>query len=107
MNLNLQSTKIATPRWKVGDQHHYLEIQRYHGYTDENLARPGKTLSKHQHWYAVLCTCGEVEVVNQGNLLSRNACCQCGNLARSRAVSVSRMKDPVPLDVPDFARMKW
>lgn len=110
---SLNPTKPQPPRYDVGETKGEFIIREHLGRSDTN-PETGRVLCKHQHWYRVECACGNFEVINQGNLLSRDYCLDCVSESRSHKVSVYRndvaakvKADSQLEDVPDFATMRW
>ena len=67
---------VGEPRYTVGDKIGSFEIIRYEGHSEINK-RNAHHMSKSQHWYRCLCTCGTEEYRSQQELIDkrRQQCC--------------------------------
>lgn len=105
MNLNLQVTKPVFPKWKKGDRKDALVVIANLGFSHIH-PDTDRRMSKRMHWYRVQCDCGEVETINQPNLIARKACIQCGPHKQRIDQAAKAADEMPPADVPDFTRLK-
>lgn len=62
------ATLVGKPKYEVGDKIGHFEIIRYEGHSEVNKRNAHK-MSKAQHWYRCLCTCGTEEYRSQQELV--------------------------------------
>ena len=67
---------FGVPKYEVGDHIGHFKIIRYEGHSDVNKRNAHK-MSKAQHWYRCVCTCGTEEYRSQQELVDprRQQCC--------------------------------
>lgn len=70
--------EVGTPKYEVGDKVGYFEIIRYEGHSEINK-RNAHHMSKAQHWYRCLCTCGTEEYRSQQELVDQRREQKCFN----------------------------
>lgn len=83
--MKIQPGVLKKPAFKIGHEQGTLRVVAYLGH---GSTRPdnGKHLEQSMHWYKVRCSCGNKEVVNQGNLRGgKQTCKECNKRLRSEA----------------------
>lgn len=67
---------VGSPKYEVGDKIGHFEIIRYEGHSTINK-RNAHEMSKAQHWYRVVCTCGHETHRSQQELVDTRRIQQC------------------------------
>lgn len=71
-------SEIGKPKYEVGDKIGHFEIIRYEGHSHINK-RTAQEMTKTQHWYRCLCTCGTEEYRSQQELVDPRRQQKCFN----------------------------
>ena len=72
-------SNFGIPKYEIGDKVGCFEIIRYEGHSDVNKRNAHK-MSKAQHWYRCICTCGTEEYRSQQELVDprrQQKCFEC------------------------------